>query len=100
MPRATNSQTTESASMKITVEPISVPSEASSTGRRPTSSEIAAGEQQRGEHAEGVRRIDEREHERREAPQLAVDAVQRRRGARCEQRQADDRSGERVRHAR
>ena len=60
----------------------------------------AAGEEQRGEHAERVGRVDEREDERREAPELAVDAVERRRRARREQRQADDRAGERVGDAR
>ena len=48
-----------------------------------------AGEQQRRQHAEGVGRVDEREHDRREAPQLAVGAVQRRGSAGGEQREAD-----------
>ena len=49
-----------------------------------------AREQQRGQHAERVRRVDQREHDRREAPQLAVGA---RRGAReCRRRTARGRS--------
>jgi hypothetical protein len=39
MPRATNSQTVESASMNTTLVTISVPRDVSSTGRRPISSE-------------------------------------------------------------
>ena len=39
MPRATNSHAVESASANSTVVAISVPSAASSTGRRPISSE-------------------------------------------------------------
>jgi hypothetical protein len=48
-----------------------------------------AREDERGEHAEGVRAVDEREHRRGEVPQLAVDAVERRRRDRREQRQSD-----------
>ena len=96
MPRATNSQTVESASMNRTLVAISVPSEASSTGRRPISSESAAGEQQRGQHAERVRRVDQRQHDRREAPELAVGAVEGRRSAGREQREADHRRDVRV----
>ena len=57
----------------------------------------AAGEQERGEHAERVGRVDEREHRRREAPQLAIRRVERRRRAGREQRQADHGRHERVR---
>ena len=88
-PRATNSQATESARMKRTVDAISTPSAASRTGRRPTSSETPPGEQQRGEDAERVGRVDEGQRQRREVPELAVGAIERRRRERREQAQAD-----------
>src|SRR5512133_1174286 len=58
------------------------------------------GGEQHGEHAESVGRVDEREDERREPPQLTVDAVERRRRAGREEGQADDRAGQRVGHGR
>ena len=85
-PRATKSQAAESASMN-------------SDGRRHQRAERdeqhrpapdvvgdAPGEQQRGEHAERVGRVDQRQGERREVPELAVGAVERRRRDRREQR--------------
>ena len=56
----------------------------------------AAGEDQAREHAERVRAVDEREDERGEAPELAVDPVERRRRDRREQRETHDGGHERV----
>ena len=54
------------------------------------------GEQQGEEHAEGVGRVDQRQDDRVEAPELAVGAVERGGGAGGEQGQADRRRGEQV----
>jgi hypothetical protein len=54
------------------------------------------GQKQRGKYADGVDREHEREDERREAPFLAVDAVQRRGRGRREQREPDHARHERV----
>ena len=55
-----------------------------------------AGEEQRREHAEGVGGVDQRERERREAPELAVGLVERRRRDRREQAEPDHGRGEGV----
>ena len=90
-PRATNSQVTESANAKATVDAISTPSATSSTGRRPTSSETRPASEQGREHAERVGRVDQRQRQRREVPPLRVDVIERRRRQRREQPEADHR---------
>ena len=56
----------------------------------------AADEQQAGQHAEGVGRVDQGQRQRREVPQHAVGVVERRRRDRGEQAEADHARGERV----
>ena len=96
MPRATNSHATESASMNRTLVAISVAERAQQHGPAADLVRQPAGEQQRGEDAEGVRRVDQRQHERREAPELAVGAVERGRSAGREQSETDHRRDMRV----
>jgi hypothetical protein len=56
----------------------------------------AAGDEQGREHAEGVRRVDQGQRQRREVPEHAVRAIERRRRHRGEQPEADHARGDSV----